>query len=143
MVQLHKILIGIIVVGLISSGLVMFISSGVNTYAPSGYSESDLASFNKMSELNDQMKTFEDESNEVSSKEGVLDILGSYFTNMYQAAKTLKSSNDVLSSMINDGVDKLPLGGFGVILKTGLVSIVMITIFVGIFLAFITKSERT
>ena len=140
--QLNKILIGIVLLGLISTGLVVFISSGTDTYTLSGYNESSLTTFNKMSELNEKVETFNSDSGAVGTDSDD-DKLGSLFTSMFQSAGVLKDSTSILNDMADDGIDNVNiLGGFGQVLKTAIGSIILITIFIGIFMHFITKSER-
>ena len=136
------ILIGIFIIGLISSGLAIFISSGAGTYTLSGYDNDSLDSFNKMTELNSKIESYNNDSGTVGSDSGD-DKLGSLFTSTYQSASTLKDSIGIFGSMINDGIGNVKiLGGYGEILKKGLIGILLTAILIGIFMAFITKSER-
>ena len=140
--KLHQILIGVIIVGLIVTGLIGFISNANSVYAPNTYNESDLDSFNRMSEVNLLVEQFN--GNDTEIPEGTDDLLGGIFTASYKSAGVLKGSANTLISMADDGVDNLNLaGGWGGYLKAGLGGIIMIAIVVGIFLHFITKSERT
>ena len=155
MAQLHKFLIGLVFVGMIVAGITIFMSSGMKAYTPS---ETDMSytqfnvSFNKLQNLSTQMETFKGEEQNTSVTTNTFfetvtqpfDIVGRFFTGMYQSAKVFMASTDLVSSMIDDSVNTLPVGNaFSGVLKTGLSLIVLIFIFVGIFLAFVTKSERT
>ena len=141
MVRLSRVLYGLVFVGLIVSGLIVFISDGVVQYAPADYNETQLETFNKMTELNNNLESFEQTNSSVDSDSNN-DVLGSLFTNAYQSAQILKNSGSILTSMINDGVDALPLGGFGSVLKTSLGTLILIAISVALFLGFIIKSGR-
>lgn len=152
MIQLHKFLIGLVFVGITVAGMMTFISSGVEVYDPDDFSNRTLENFNKLTELSTQMESFKgEESNTTISSTNFFDeltqpfdIVGNFFTGMYQSAKVFMASTDLMSSMIDESVTVLPVGdGFSKILKTGFSLIVLIIIFVGIFLAFVTKSERT
>lgn len=140
--KLYEILIGLVIIGLIATGLTVFISSGTEVYDLNGYDNSSLETFNRMSELNTKVQTFNNGSGTVDSESND-DKLGSLFTSMYQSAGVLKDSVGILNSMVNDGIDNVTiLGGFGQTLKIALGAIVTIALFIGIFMAFITKSER-
>lgn len=140
--QLNRILIGMVVLGLISTGLVIFISGAVDTYGVSDYDNSSLESFNQMTELSNQVEDFNEDSGKVDSDSND-DKLGSLFTSTYQSASVIKRSVNILTNMISEGIGNVTiLGGFGQPLKVGLSMIVLIAIFIGIFMHFITKSER-
>lgn len=144
MLQLHKILIGMILVGVIMTGMMLFISGGTGYYEMDDYDNETFSSFNQLSELQDDVETFDSEDKDFVNEDGLLDILGNFFTKMYQSAKIFKGSADVMTSMSDDGIDRLPVGStFGTMLKVAVNLIFIIIITVGIFLAFVTKSERT
>ncbi len=142
--QLHKILLTLVVVGMIITGLIVFMSDAVNVYEPTGYNESDLDSLNKLSTIQSDMNVFEADSTGIGEDEKE-DILGGFFKSAYQSAQVLKGSVSVASSMTEEAIDanSQHLGGMGDILKSGLQLMILIIILIGIFLAFITKSNRT
>lgn len=141
--KLHQILIGIVLTSLMVAGFVVFIGNVNSNYAPSSYNSSELDSFNKMSDVNLMVEQFNGNDTQVNP-EGTEDILGGIFASSYRSAQTLKGSASTMVSMVDDGVDNLPLsGGFGGNLKLALGSVIMIVITIAIFLHFITKSERT
>lgn len=140
--KLYMILIGIVALGLMASGLAVFISSGSDSYSLSGYDNDSLDTFNKMSDLNTKVESFNTDSGVVGSDSDD-DKLGSLFTSTYQSASVLKDSVGILNSMADDGVSNVKvLGGFGKPLKTALGAMITIALFIGVFMAFITKSER-
>jgi hypothetical protein len=141
--KLHEILIGMVLMGIISSGLILFISGGVSVYSVTDYDNSTLESFNKINELQADVEVFSADQTSVDEKD-YSDILGGLFSSAYTAAKILGNSADILGSIISSGIDNIPIGaGFKAVLKNGLGLIALIAISVGILLAFITKSERT
>jgi hypothetical protein len=135
---------GFVLVGVIMSGMMIFIAGGETYYSMNDYDNDTFSSFDKLIELDKQVKTFDDKGDDVNSDSSLLDVLGNFFTNMFTASKTFKASADVMTDFVDDGVGKLPIGDtFSATLKSGLVLIFMIILSVGIFLAFVTKSERT
>jgi len=155
MAQLHKFLIGLVFVGMIVAGITIFMSSGMDAYSPS---QTDMSytqfntSFNKLQNLSTEMAEFKGKEQNTTVSSNVFfetitqpfDVVGRFFTGIYQSAKVFIASTDLVTSMIDDSVNTLPVGStFSGVLKTGFSLIVLIFIFVGIFLAFVTKSERT
>ncbi len=143
-IQLHKILVGFVMVAVIMTGMMLFISSGTDNYSMEDYDNKTFSSFNKLEQLRNQTKQFDEDGDDVNSDNSLLDILGNFFTNMYTSAKIFKGSADIMTDMGDQGIDKLGVdGAFSVILKAALSLVFMIILSVGIFLAFVTKSERT
>jgi len=144
MLQLHKILIGMVLVGVIMTGMMLFISGGQDYYSMTDYDNDTFSAFNQLNELQDDIETFDSDESSVKSDSSLLDILGNFFTTMYTSAKVFKGSVDVMGAMADDGIDQLPVtSAYSTMLKTALFLIFGIVISVGIFLAFVTKSERT
>lgn len=144
MIQLHKYLFGLVIVGLIAAGIAAFMSSGSSTYTPGDYNSSEIESFQKMEELNVHLNNTRSGLSEVGTESGVTDILGSFFTNAYQTALTLTKSFDLADTMVSEGVEQVPLeNNYGRAVKIALSSLLIIVVFIAIFLAFITKSNRT
>jgi|SRR6056297_1340142 len=144
MLQLHKIIIGMVLVGVIMTGMMLFISSGQDYYTMNDYDNEMFSSFDQLTELQDDIQGFDTEETDVKGDSGLTDILGNFFTNMYTSAKVFKGSTDVLTSMSDEGLSELPVGStYSSMLKTALNLIFITIISVGIFLAFVTKSERT
>ena len=149
MFKLHSIIIGLVMTSLIMVGIMAFISGGTNSYVMTDYDNTTFEAFNQLDELQSDIETFEGNETDVKSDDSLTDILGNFFTSMYTSAKVFKGSVDVMTVMTDDGIDKLPLGdsatgtAFSTYLKTALALIFMTIITVGIFLAFVTKSDRT
>jgi len=144
MLQLHKIIIGMVLVGVIMTGMMLFISGGQDYYTMNDYDNEMFSSFDQLTELQDDIQGFDTEETDVKGDSGLTDILGNFFTNMYTSAKVFKGSTDVLTSMSDEGLSELPVGStYSSMLKTALNLIFITIISVGIFLAFVTKSERT
>jgi hypothetical protein len=140
--QLHSILIGLIIVGFFAVGVASFYSLGSVEYNTNVDDITFNSTFNKMNELNSNIQSFDNSSN-VETNTGIADILGSFFTSMYQSARTLKNSMSVMDDMTDAGLEELPVGSNAGTLKTAIGAIIIVLISVGIFLHFVTKSERT
>jgi len=140
--QLHKILVGLVLIGLIVAGISIFMSNSVATYGVLDYDEDNLQTFNLVQNISNDVVAFDGNSTSVGT-EGSNDILGSFFSNAYTGATVLKNSISLSQRMVNDAADNLPLGAYGYTVKLAIGTIIIIIISVGIFLHFITKSNRT
>lgn len=143
MVQISKILIGMVFVTLVVTGMVLFLAGGVSTYNPTGYNDS---SFNKItdsfSEINEITNETKDKIDEVKSDDNILDRIGVFFSGGYSAVKVVAKSYDTLGDMTDVAVDELPLGAYGSTIKLAVGVIILIVIFVMILLHFLIKSDR-
>jgi len=142
--ELHKILIGIVLIGVIITGIATFMSEGMTTYSQNASAWEDInEDFNKIEDINDQVNQYESSQPDTEGSDGILDVLGSFFTKTYQAARVLKTSVTSSYSMADSAIDNLPADSGVNYLKLALNTIILIVISVGIFLHFVTKSERT
>ena len=141
--QLYKILIGIIFIGLLSFGIVSFFKEGSQTYNPSGFNETVFNSFQRIDNITTIVEDYDDNSGDVDSN-SLIDKFSSLVTSALTSAKVMKNSADIVTDMANDGIDAISVtGGTGKVLKTAIGASVSVLIIVGIFLHFLTKSERT
>jgi len=145
--NLHKILIGIMLVGIIVSGLIVFLNDGTTRYVVADYNESNLESFNSITNedisITPLIEDYNNNSDPSVNKDNIGDILGGFFTSIYTSAKVLGQSGEIVGQMANDASGQSSiLGSWGKTFFSGLKIIVIILISVGIFLAFVVKSER-
>ena len=145
MIQLHKILIGIVLMSVMVAGIGMFYSSGVATYSPTGYNETSLQPFlDSMDDISGNMNETKADLEDVGAgSTGITDILGGIFQSGYTAVKTAVQGVNTMFGVVNAGVGALPIGGFAKPLIGALTVIILIVIFVGIMFHKITKSDRT
>jgi len=139
--KLHMILIGLVLVGLLATGFVSFLTSGAQIYAPSDFNSSSIDNFNKVSTVQDKMENITSGVKDAESKSGILDVIGSFFTNVYKSVVVALDSIDIVKDMGDQAIDNLPgmNTGFTNNLKTSLVLIAIIIIVVGVFVAYIVK----
>lgn len=142
--KLHNILIGIIIIGLIITGITIFISDSATHYKSESFNESELKMYDGMNEINSIMEEYSEEEGFVDPDSSIIDKLGSLFASSYQSARILKKSTGVMKDMTEDSVGNNEiLGGYGRVLANGIITIIGIVILVGIFLHIVTKSDRT
>lgn len=104
------------------------------------YDESTIDAYNKLDEMHNLTKELESRSN-IEEKTGVLDIIGGYFTDAYNALKlTLKSFN-IFDDMTNQAISDAGLGEVGGHLRVTISIIVLFLIVVGVIIAAIIKRD--
>lgn len=146
--KLYQILIGIVVLGLISSALYSFISAGVNSMddpSSAGVDDQILQDFKTERENAKSYESFLNNQSADADSDNRQDILGAIFARGYQQARSgeITSNLDSYSNLVNKGTNELGfLGKFADDLNVALASILAITIGVGIFLYFIIGKER-
>jgi hypothetical protein len=105
-------------------------------------SNTSLESYNKMALVNDNMQDIKEETTNIKEKSGVLDVIGSFFSNAYKILITAPQSIDLVDEMADSAVEDANLGESGSLIKTALISILIIFIFVGLVLAILLKTDR-
>jgi len=141
--KLHQILIGIVVLGMVMTGFMIFFANAATTYSVTDYDNETLQSFETISDISGQVQSYDGNDTEVGSEDRN-DILGSFFTSAYRSAKVFKASGQVMGNMVDTAVNETSdyTGGMGKVLKDGLTTIIAIALIVGLFLAFIIKFDR-
>jgi hypothetical protein len=143
MVQISKILIGMVFVTLIVTGMVLYLGGGATTYSSNNYNDT---SFNKITDSFDEIENLtsetKDKMDEVKADDNILDRIGVFFSGGYTAVKVVGKSYDTLGDMSDVAVDELPLGAYGSTIKLAIGVIVLIVIFIMIILHFLIKSDR-
>lgn len=137
MTKISGFIISIILVGFFAGIFSIFMSGMVSEYDVSGYNDSDFDSFNKLAEINN----ITDETQSALEKnppDSVLDVLGAFFSNGYDALQITFKSFNVFNSMTNDALDLADIGPAGVLLRNVLTAIVIISLLFAIIYA-ITK----
>lgn len=146
--KLHVLLIGVIFIGLMTTGILNFISAGVNSMedsSSSGFEESTLASFDRNAQLAAKYEEALNNETASSSEQATGDILGSLFGRGYQQVRGegITSNLDMYSNIVTDGVDEITiLGTFGVNVRVAIIGAISVAILVGLLMYFIIGKER-
>lgn len=146
--KLHIILIGMVFVGLVATGLVNFISAGVNTMndsSSSGFQSSTLVNLDQNAENIDNYNSFLNNQTASADPDNRNDILGALFGRGYQQARGPGISNNInlYQGLINDSVNEITiLGGFRTNIIIAVTAAIVIAFGVGILLYFIIGKER-
>jgi len=141
--KISSFIIGLIIFSAIVSIFGIFVANIGTIYAPADYSENNetLAAYSKLNELSSQTEDIKNSTSDIKEKTGVLDVVGSFFTDSYRTLLITKSSFDTFDSMSNTAFTDSGLGESGRILKIALTTIILICIFVGVLLSALVKKD--
>ena len=127
MVRLSGFIIGIVIVSFIAGSLSLFLSNMVSQYGVTNYDNSSLDEFNKLSEMSRDIESTQQRIEE-NPPSNVLDVIGAYFSNGYEAMKLSFQSFNTFSTLTNHAVQEAKLGAIGILLKVTLTLIVIVGI---------------
>jgi len=145
--ELNKILIGVVLVGVISSTFLFFITQGITIYNPSSVPTTYANSFSNisasMSTMNNYANETEQDINQFNGNtNAVTDFIGFFFGNGFKAVKTFIQGMKLTNVIVEEGV-KNTIGGteVGQTWKLAILTIITISL-IAIILHFVIKSER-
>jgi len=133
-------IIALLLVGFFTASLGTAIAKMSSVYSV-GYDNSSLESYNKLEDLNEQAEGLENKAITMTEKEGIVDIIGGYFSSGYQALVLTKDSYDTFDEIKDQSIKDANLGATGEYLKLVLGGIVLILIFVGVIISAIVKRD--
>lgn len=138
---LKNFVIALVIISMISAVLSLFIGN-VNTHYSTNVTNMSYGfeSYNKMNELNNITRDLQNNISLISEPTGVLDKIGGLFSSGYNSVLIIPKSFDVFSTMIGDSLKDTVLGEYGDPIKTAILIIVLIVIFIGGVLTILVKS---
>lgn len=144
--ELSKILIGIVLVSVVSTTFLLFISEGVTQYSPVSVPTTYANSFNNIStgtkELNNIVNDTEGGLEINGNSNAVSDFIGFFFGNGYKAGKTFIEGMKLTNIIVNEGIENtVGSTSIGQSWKNAIGTIIIIAL-ISILLHFIIKSER-
>jgi hypothetical protein len=140
MPKLSSFIIGIIVfIVFVTAGMGVFLQEMNVHYGIENYNKEDIDFYNKLDDMSQTSEKIKDSTMNISSKSGVLDVLGGFFEASYNTIKIGAESftvfNDLGERSFNDSNIADPTG----VLKSGAIMIIIIALFLGIIIAAIVK----
>ena len=131
--QLYKI-IGIpILISLIITGLILFLSSASTKYDLEGYDNTTLNEIKASGEAFDNVvDNFDAETTDLSSNEAEADKEGNIISQVISAFKTVSGSYTLYDSLLDSSLDKMHLGPYSGVIKGTLVSLIVLVLVLGI-----------
>jgi len=140
MVKISEFMIGIVLVSLIVAIFGLFMADMSQNYSLS-YDNDSIEVYNKLDDISAHTRAIQDETTGISEKSGVLDIIGSYFSDAYRVLILTKDSFDIFDKMSNRAVDDANLGAAGRYIRIAVSTITLILIFIAVILSSIIKRE--
>lgn len=132
-------IIGIIFCGFIVAVIGLFMADMNKNYGVA-FDNTSLETYNQLGEMSDLAEQIE-EGSDIEEKTGVLDIIGSYFTDAYNVLKLTKQSFNTFDKMSNQAIDDANLGKTGGYLRIAVSASVLILIVLGIIISAIIKRD--
>lgn len=133
-------IIGLLLISFIVTGFSIFLAQGTQSHGITDYSNESIVSYNKLQELNEQAETLRNASI-IESDSGVLDVIGSYFKNAYNALSLARPSFDILSDFALESTTHLKIGSYARIFGLFIIGSITVIFFVRILLTRILKIE--
>lgn len=138
MAKMTTFAVGLILSSLFITLIAVFMGHVSSSYAVT-YDNETLATYNQLNDLANITKQVKDQTEGIQEKSGVLDVIGGFFSDAYQALRVTLRSFGVFETMSNQAVKDLQLGQVGEIIKIALTSIALIILFVGVIISAIAK----
>lgn len=131
---------GAILVSLVVGVFILFASDMATTYHSDGFDNSSFEGYQTMQEISDNTQKIQEAQEDISEKSGVLDIIGGYFSDAYQALTLTKDSFGVIESMADQGIEDSQIAGADLFKKAASAALI-IMIILGIIIATIMKRD--
>jgi len=130
-----------IFISVVAALMILFYGGLAAEHNVDDYDNETLESYNKLQNLTKNSEDIKDEVGQIKEKEGILDIIGGFFSSSYQALKTATLSVGVVDTMIDEAAEDSGLGQAGQILRTGIIAAIVIAIFVGVVVRLLLKGQ--
>jgi hypothetical protein len=138
LVKISTFIVGLIVASLLVGVFMLFMSDVATNYSVQ-HDEQELAVYNQLNNMSYQAQKIYEQTNDIKEKTGLLDVVGGYFSSAYQALKLTLQSFNVFSVMTNAAVDDAGLGATGNLFKVAIISIMLVTLVIGVIITAIMK----
>ena len=135
--QISQFLIAILFIGFCIAVIGLFMSDLSKNYGVA-YDETSLEAYNNLEEINNLTKEVESGS-DIELETGVLDIIGAYITDAYNALKITKKSVNAFDRMSDQALEDANLGEAGNYLRLAIGASILILIVLGVILSAIMK----
>ena len=127
MTKISGFIIALLFVGFFAGVFSLFIGGMSSEYDVSGYNATSFESFNKISELNNDIEDIQ-ENLEKKTPNTPTDLVGAFFSNGYDALQISFRSFGIFNSMSNDALNMANVGPAGIMLKNVLIAVVLISL---------------
>lgn len=139
MPKITNFMVGIVLISFIMTVFGLFLAETNENYGIT-YDNESIAIYNKLDNISTLTQQI-DEGTDLDEKTGVLDIIGSYFTDAYNVLKLTKNSFDTFDEMSNAAVKDANLGSVGDALRVTISAVVLILIVLGVVISAVIKRD--
>jgi hypothetical protein len=137
-IKLSSFMIALIMVGVVVVFFVQFMGAVSSNYSLT-FDNSTYAAYNQLNAISNTTEQIKGQTLGIQEKSGLLDILGSYFSDGYKSVKLTIQSFSFFDKMNNAAMDSLNLGASGVYLRVAITAIVIILLVVGVIVSALVK----
>lgn len=139
-IQLSKFLIALILIGVIATGFGVFMAGLSAEYGVS-YDNATIEVYNELGELNNLTEEMDEKSESSTPKED--DVLGGFFADAYRVLIIGKQSTTTIQAMTDASLENANAGTgtFPKVLKTAIISIIIILIVIGVIVSAMVKRD--
>lgn len=141
MVKISTFIAGMVLASLFVALFGLFMGSINTYYSVSDYNSSRVETYNKLDNLALEAEAIQNQTLAVKEKSGLLDVLGAFFNEGYRALRVSYNSFDVFRSVAYDATEDVNLGPSGALIRTALVTIVIILLVIGVLISAIVKKD--
>lgn len=141
--KISTFIIALVLVSLFMGVFAVFLGELNDKYAYDTVSvnDSNFAVYNKLTQISNQTKDIEEQTDEINSQQNVLDVIGSMFNSGYKALQLTKDSFSLFNSMVDSAFNQIGLGETSRLFKTSIITIVLVIIVIGIILSAVIKRD--
>lgn len=137
--KISTFIIGLILVSSLM-GIIGLISAEVSQKYNSEYDNSYL-NYSEMDALIEHSEEIKNKVASIKEKEGILDVIGGYFSSAIQSLILTKKSYDLFDKMTDEMVEDAELGPTGPIIRNMVGTIMIIVIFLGVIVSAMVKKD--
>lgn len=137
--KISEFMIGIVIMGFFVAVFGIFMAELNSNYGVP-YDNSSIQAYNQLNEISVQAEEIKD-ATDIKEKPGILDIIGGYFSDGYQALLLTKKSFNTFDEMSNQAIEDANLGATGKYLRIMISTIILIMIFVAVILSALLKKD--
>lgn len=101
----------------------------------------NLSSYNKLTELSNEVESIRNETESIETKSGILDIIGDYMSSAFQTLKLSAQSISAFEDIALESSKDANLGSSGQAIRTTIIAIVLVMIFLGVIISALLKKD--
>lgn len=140
MAKITTFIIGTIVMSLFASMIAIFLAQSASIMGIT-YDNTTFNNYNKLQNLSQEAESVKNEVDAIQEQSSLFDVIGAFFNQGYKALKTSIASVDVFFSITDQALEDMNIGVTGSLLRTAIVSIVLVLIIIGVVIAAIVKRD--